>query len=170
LGVDFVAFYLGKTPDYLGRTLQELWELSDEDLETGHDFIQMLFPLAERSQAIPGAPVIDEAAQAEFRANPVIQANLLRSLERMLDFYGFHLDKKQKEIAKADDFRGKAQNWLFPGDHNHLRITRILKCLQASGLSAYAAAFYRALRPIADPKHVTAETLRYWQAAAGQPA
>jgi hypothetical protein len=84
----------------------------------------------------------------------------------MLDFSGFRLDKKKKEVAKADDFRRKAENWLFPGDHNHLRITRILKCLQASGLGDYAAAFYKALSPVADPKRVTAETLRYWQAAA----
>ncbi|MGE3808903.1 MAG: opioid growth factor receptor-related protein [Gemmataceae bacterium] len=164
--MDFVKFYLGTTPDYLGRKLQALWRLSDEDLETGHDFIQVLFPLPERSQAIPGAPVIDEAALAEFRDNATIQANLLRSFERMLNFYGFKLDKPRKEVAKADDFRRKAENWLFPNDHNHLRITRMMKCLRAVGLGDYAAAFYRALAPLADPKHVTAETLRYWQTAA----
>lgn len=165
--ISFADFYQGKAPDHLGRTLDAILRWSDDKLEARHDYIQVLFPLRERSAHIPTAPVLDDAALAEFRGNPTIQKNLLRSFQRMLRFYGFQQDAATLEIVPAANFAAKSANWLFVGDHNHLRITRILKCLAACGLQDHAVAFVKALLPIADPDHVSAETVGYWKRAVG---
>jgi hypothetical protein len=162
--MNFVDFYLGKAADHLGRMLEDIWRWNDDKLEARHDFIQVLFPLTEPSEHIPSAPVLDAAALAEFQRNPIIQNNLLRSFQRMLKFYGF--EEQGSAIVPAANFPAKSSNWLFPGDHNYLRITRILKCLSASGLQDQARAFVNALLPVATPDKVAAETIRYWKAAA----
>jgi hypothetical protein len=163
--MNLIDFYLGTAPDHRGRMLDEILRWSDHRLEAGHDFIHVLFPLPEPSQNIPNAPVADPAVFAEFRRSPALQKNLLRSFQMMLRFYGFQLDAVRCEVVPAFDFHEKSANWLFLGDHNHLRITRILKCLTASGLGAQAAAFLKALLAIAEPGKVSEETLRYWKGA-----
>lgn len=168
--MDFVAFYLGKAPDHMGRTLEDILRWSDHKLEASHNFIQVLFPLLESSHHVPNAPVLDEAALAEFQNSAAIKKNLLRSLQLMLRFYGFRLAADKIEIVPAADFKMKAANWLFLGDHNHLRITRILKCLTACGLQEHAAAFLKALLAIAEPGRVSDETIGYWKRAVPPPA
>jgi opioid growth factor receptor-like protein len=166
--MNFADFYLEKAPDHLGRKLEDILCWSDDKLEVRHDFIQILFPLTEPSAHIPSAPVLDAATLAEFQKNPTIQQNLLRSFQLMLRFYGFQLidrDVPEPRIVPAADFPTKSANWLFLGDHNFLRITRILKCLSACGLPAYAAAFLQALLAVADPEKVSAETVGYWKRA-----
>jgi opioid growth factor receptor-like protein len=114
--------------------------------------------------------VLDEAAAAQFRENPTLRTNLLHSFRLMLDFYGLRLDEANGAVVPAEHFRERAENWLVPGDHNHLRITRILKCLQTCGLGEYAAAFLKCLLAVAGPRDVTEETLRYWREAGSVPA
>ena len=109
--------------------------------------------------------VIEDDMAPVAEKNPLIQNNLLRSFQMMLRFYGFDLDTEKRAIGAAADFRAKAANWLFVGDHNHLRITRILKCLNACALHEYAAAFLRALLAVAEPGRVSQETIGYWQRA-----
>ena len=140
------------------------------ELNVLHDYIQELFPLTERSRFHPRAPVLDEAAAAQFRENPILQKNLLHSFRLMLDFYGLRFDEAKREVVPAGHFRERAENWLVPGDHNHFRITRILKCLQTCGLGVYAAAFLKCLLAVAGPRDVSEETLRYWREAGSLPA
>ncbi len=83
----------------------------------------------------------------------------------MLRFYGFRMDDKTGAVVEAENFAERAREWLHPGGHNHLRITRILKCLTRCGLRHEAAAFLRRLEAVADPKRVTPESLHYWRNA-----
>ena len=163
--MDVVAFYRGEAPDYKGRTLQTLWDWDDERLEDAHDYIQVLFPLKEPSHFNSRAPLLDDASAAAFRADETVRANLLRSYQRMLRFYGFRRDEATGEVVEADNFAARATEWLTPGDHNHLRVTRILKCLAACGLGAEAAAFQKRLLAVAAPGRVSAESLYYWRNA-----
>jgi Opioid growth factor receptor (OGFr) conserved region len=165
MGMNFVAFYRGEAPDHLGRMLEDILRWNDNKLEAGHDYIHVLFPLLEPSAHIPTAPVLDAATLAEFHKDPAIQKNLVRAFQVMLRFYGFELDTGNRAISPAVDFRAKAADWLFVGDHNHLRITRILKCLHACGLHDHAAAFLEALLAVAEPGRVSDETLGYWKRA-----
>jgi hypothetical protein len=129
-----LGFLSGEQPDDRGRFLRDLQRWPDERLEAVHDFIQWMFPLAEPSPVNPSAPVLDEAALAELRARPdlhaTVQANVCASYERMRRFYE------------------ESRHWITPGNHNHLRITRILKSLRLLGLDAEAAEFFAWLETI----------------------
>lgn len=50
-------------------------------------------------------------------------------------------------------------------DHNHLRITRIIRSLRVLGLEAEALAFYKALEETT-PLHVSKRSREYWRRAA----
>ncbi|KAF1998442.1 hypothetical protein P154DRAFT_524134 [Amniculicola lignicola CBS 123094] len=49
-------------------------------------------------------------------------------------------------LALSHNYRRKFGNWAVYFDHNHLRITRILRCLRVLGLQEEAEAFYSALK------------------------
>lgn len=57
--------------------------------------------------------------------------------------------------------------WLTRGNHNFLRLTRIMKSLATLSLPDLAAGWLEALRGIysANPNVIGADTWRYWQAA-----
>lgn len=162
-GRRIVEFYAQTAPDDRGRFLADVLRFDDAKLEYVHDFIQWLFPLRERSGANPGAPRLDDASVAAFRARTELQAALRRSLDRMLSFYGLSWDGDT--IVRAHAFAAHRQ-WLTPGNHNHLRLTRMLISLRTLGLESQAQALYRCLRDIAQTEGgVTAVTLRYWDEA-----
>ncbi|MBI3409488.1 MAG: hypothetical protein HY040_14200 [Planctomycetes bacterium] len=163
--MDLIDFYLERAPDDRGRWLHEIWAWDFEALEDVHDYIQELFPLRERSRFQPTAPILDDRIAGEFRTNPMIRANLRKSFDRMLNFYGFRWDEAWTRIVPAEHFRERSNNWLFPEDHNHLRITRILKSLTLCGLEAEAREFLEALLAAVDEQSVTWETLQFWREA-----
>jgi hypothetical protein len=90
----------------------------------------------------------------------------------MLAFYGLEMrGTVSLSVTRASSFTERAENWVTPSNHNHLRITRILKSLRLLGLEAEAAAFFECLADIhhgeaqkAEPG-ISAETLTFWQAA-----
>jgi len=158
-----LRYYEGAATDDRGRYLSEIQGWPDARLESVHDFIQWMFPLAERSGANPAAPVLDDHTVREFRSRPELQETLRASFVRMLRFYGLELDSGV--VKRAADFRSKA--WLTPGNHNHLRITRVLKSLRILGLEQDARAFFDCLAEIyaSHRQAISPETFRYWQAA-----
>ncbi len=52
------AFLAGAGVDSQGRSIEMVLALSDDELESIHDYIQWLFPLQTRSSAQPLAPVL----------------------------------------------------------------------------------------------------------------
>ena len=135
-----VDFYLGTAPDDHGRTFDAILAHDDEWLEYTHNFIQWLFPLTSISGANPTAPTLDAAQIVEFRSNPTLQKQLLRAFDRMLDFYG--LDRTPNSISKAPNWAQRKSLWFTHPSHNHLRITRILKCLSTLGMEPEARMLY----------------------------
>ena len=83
----------------------------------------------------------------------------------MLDFYGFQ--RQGRGIAPSPEFARRAETWLAYGDHNYLRITRILRCLKLCGLEGYAGAFYQALKKVyaEHEREIDPETFRFWTRA-----
>src|SRR3954469_16484771 len=89
----------------------------------------------------------------------------------MLEFYGLALQVDgggMPRIERAPDFATKSWRWLQPGDHNHLRLTRILTSLRLLALGNHSAALFACLAAIArdHPDAVSATTLAYWRRAA----
>jgi hypothetical protein len=152
-GQRIVAFYEGSAPDDRGRFLDDILQFDDEQLEDVHDFIQWLFPLSERSGANPSAPRLDDAAIAAFQTRSSLRAALRRSLDRMLAFYGFTWSGEH--IVRSPSFAARSSIWLHPGDHNHLRLTRILRSLRILGEAQAAQALFAALTHIYNEERKT---------------
>ncbi|MGA3103577.1 MAG: opioid growth factor receptor-related protein [Terriglobales bacterium] len=142
----------------------------DDRLETVHDFVQWLFPLPERSGFNVTAPILTPESIEEFWMRPELLENLRVSFVHMLNFYGFEVRLGERiTVTRAANFAVKAAGWLSPSNHNHLRITRILRSLSVLGLDAEAVAFFDCLREIygeeqskAEPA-ISEETMRYWE-------
>jgi hypothetical protein len=163
-------FYSGLRPDDRGRMIDDVWRMSLDQLEDTHDYIQWLFPLRERSAFNADAPLLDAATIAAFHA-PDLQARLRRSSSVMARFYGFDVDDvhAKPHLRRAADFDARAKVWLTRGNHNLLRLTRIMKSLTTLGLSSLAAAWFSALSAVhAEHRSTIGETtMHYWRSARG---
>ncbi len=147
------AYLSGTGRDGRGRSAGEVIALSDRDLEAYHDWIQWLFPLPNRSAAVPGSPVLTSAEIEAVRADARALDTLQRASARMIRFYG------------------GTRRWHAPYDHNHLRITRILQSLRLlAGLPA-AQRFYDAIMRLHEDGGATVnpESRRYWHNAVAEP-
>jgi hypothetical protein len=142
-------FLTGERHDHRGRFLADVLAFDDSALERSHDYIQWLFPLPQASRFSACAPVLSHEEIALIRTNGTARANLLRARDRMLAFY------------RAND------HWLVPFDHNHLRITRIIRCLALCAGREEARSFHQQILALVDAagNPVNSETLAYWREA-----
>lgn len=144
-----IAFLSGRGPDGTGRRLDQVLAFSDQELEAAHDYIQWLFPLMEPSRAVPGSPVLSAAERDLIRGDEVLQQALLRAARRMQRFYD------------------ENDHWLRAYDHNHLRITRIVRALRMLvGIEA-AEGFLSAImaRHLGAGQPVNQQSVTFWQEA-----
>jgi hypothetical protein len=164
-----MRFFAGGVDDE-GRTVDEIVGWDDARLEMVHDYIQWIFPLPERSGANPGAPVLDAATIAGIRGSAEMHGRLRAAFLRMLAFYGFAPDRDA--VVEGPRFVAASRNWLHAGNHNHLRLTRMLRSLRVLGLEREAAALWEALRVVyeresaAGRRTITQETFAFWREAA----
>ena len=59
----FEDFLTLKGKDFKGRSLEDIWSFSDEEIENYHDFIQVVFPLNKASQAVFHGYYLDSTEQ-----------------------------------------------------------------------------------------------------------
>lgn len=142
-----VAFLGGDGRDGSGRRFEDVLAFDDAAIDGHHDFIQWLFPLAEPSRMVAGAPVLDAGAIAALKASPLAQERLRRAAAWMLAFYA------------------RSPVWRRPSDHNHLRITRIIKSLRLLAGDDTADAFKGEVTRLAAGLPIPAGTRAYWTAA-----
>jgi hypothetical protein len=143
------AFLEGEGTDARGRTLFDVLAMDDAALERTHDFIQWLFPLPEPSRAVPDAPVLTDAEAAAIRDSGLALCALAAATDRM------------------DAFYRATHDWLMPNDHNHLRITRIIRSLRLLVGDAAADAFRAAIlaRVEATRAPISLRSRGYWATA-----
>lgn len=110
--MEIVGFLEGKTPDHRGRILAIVLQQTDHQAETTHDYIQWLFPLDEPSRSVMGTPVLNELDIEDIRQSNLARKNLVKSASWFLGF-----------LERND-------HWITKYDHNHLRITRVIKSLR----------------------------------------
>ncbi len=164
-----MRFFAGGADDD-GRTFDEILGWDDARLEMVHDYIQWIFPLPERSGANPWAPVLDAPTIAAIRGSVEMQGRLRAAFLRMLAFYGFAL--KGDAVEEVPRFAAASRNWLHAGNHNHLRLTRMLRSLRVLGLEREAAGLWEALRALYEHeaaggrRSITQETFAFWRQAA----
>jgi hypothetical protein len=161
-------FYRGTGGNGSGWRLGEVLSWSDDELEDVHDYIQWLFPLPEKSMANPWAPVLDKPTIAAFHNDAKLQDAVRTSLHRMLSFFAFV--SAGDAIVPGPDFAARAGNWLTPANHNHLRLTRMIRSLRVLGLEAEAQALWMALQAVyatdAGRGSISERTYKFWTRAA----
>jgi hypothetical protein len=166
-----VKFYRGEGRDSEGRRLSEIWSWGNRELDEVPDFIQWLFQLPDPSRFNPDAPLVTKEEVAAFDAEEQLRANLRKSFERILAFFGLSLTD-DGQVVEGSNFAARAPEvWSAP-NHNWLRITRILHCLRLFRLEAEARAFYQRLDALYQSRKypITADTFRYWtEAVEGTP-
>ena len=135
--------------DFKGRTLQDVWNFSDNEIEDQHDFIQMIFPLDQPSNVVFHGIYLDDREVIEnLRKNPSVQSNMMKSANWFLSFLN------------------RTNHWKVPNNHNHLRITRIIQSLRLLVSDKEADAFYvSVMAMLADNNHINATSLQYWKKA-----
>jgi hypothetical protein len=160
-----LPFYRRIGTDHRGRTLDEIRRLDLDRLESTHDYIQWLFPLPEPSRALPVAPMLTASDIAAFHGDPALRDELRRSFEVMLGFYG--LRERGGDISPTAEFGERSLLWLYPMNHNHLRLTRIMRSMSLLGCRPEALALQEALLAIvaAHPDGVTPATVESWRGA-----
>jgi len=111
--MDFEKFLTLKSPDYKGRTLEDIWSFSDIQIEYTHDFIQLVFPLDKPSRNnFNGLYLDNNSIIKEIRASKMAKENLIKSSEWFLSF-----------LCRNDP-------WKHRYNHNQLRITRMIESLR----------------------------------------
>jgi opioid growth factor receptor-like protein len=155
---DLIGFYLNGGRDSAGRTLAEIWGMTDDELMDTHDVVQWLFPLSEPSKFNSTAPVLTEKQVAAFHADARLRDNLLKSFRRFMQVFGLGYTHGEIHHVVHQDI------WMHL-NHNWLRFTRILKSLTLLGLKDEAMAFFRFL----EQKIGNVDSMAYWRAAVGLP-
>lgn len=157
------AFLSGYGQSYGQVYIWDVWDFSYEELESRHDYIQWLFPLKERSRFNTFAPIITDISPYKTYT---IKENMQKSFVLMLSFYGFKICGD--EIICSESFPERKENWVTAGNHNYLRITRILKSLMLFGLKKEAGMFLLILETVYEDNKdkIGEETMNYWEGAA----
>jgi hypothetical protein len=159
-----VTFFAGGR-DSEGRSVAEILSWNDDRLEAVHDYIQWLFPTRQPSGVNPNAPLVTDGTVAAFADDLVLRDRLRLALDRMLSFYGL-MRKGARIQIDAGRFPLRSRVWLRPGNHNHLRLTRMMQSLAALGLRADALALQRCLiediAAGAEGHNISRRTLSFW--------
>ena len=134
-----IPFYLNATKNNNGLGLEEIWMMTDEELENDHEIVQWVFPTIEESNFNPEAPLLKNVDIQLWNANPQLIDNLRTSFNRYLKLFG--LKYEEGKIADTD----MKDVWKYP-NHNWMRVTRILNSLKTLGLTEESEAFYDFLK------------------------
>ena len=142
-------FLEGTAPDNQDRLFSDILSFDDQKIESVHDLIQWLFLLDEPSRANLNAPVLSETDTHEIRQSETARQNLSDSSEWYLKFLSrnFH--------------------WIRLHDHNHLRISRVIKSLRLLHSDQKADEFRREVLNLVaqSEKEVGSIAKKYWEQA-----
>ena len=146
--MNFKKFLLGKEADFKGRTIQEIWDFSDIQIERNHDFVQLIFPLNKKSQNVFHGYYLDnEDLINELKESHQIRENIIKSSSWFLSFL------KRNE------------HWKSKYDHNQLRITRVIECLRLLVGDDEADNFYQSVVGLSLDSNINKTTLEFWKNA-----
>nr|WP_284709294.1 opioid growth factor receptor-related protein [Marinobacter sediminum] len=138
--------------------------MSDEALESTHDYIQWLFPIPEGNSYNDFAPLLTAEAANWFHRNPELQAQQKKSLDRMVRFFGLKATGSGFEAALH--LNGRDHLWLRQFDHNHRRISRIIQSLHLCHQPKLARSFREVVVQVGQRQgDVSDATVGFWRTA-----
>ena len=147
--MQILNFLEGKMPDNSGRFISDIHCFPDYKIEKTHNFIQWLFPLAVPSYAVPGSPVLEKEEIKKIRKSKIALENLYKSA----DWYANFLSRN--EFCKK------------PNDHNHRRITRVIRSLRLLGNAEEAENFKIDVQDMLGDQYfnIPPDTKKFWEEA-----
>lgn len=133
---------------------------SDAEKESRHDYIQWCFIMNCPSKYNDTAPILIGKEATDILANLKMEKSLLRkklyfslmgNFIVQLKFYGIEAvrSKDHIEFVPAQNFLVRFREWGTAGNHNHLRITRMLHSAYLVGLEAECHALRKFLQKLA---------------------
>lgn len=141
-----LAFLEKRGADYGGRVLDEIWSFNDIQIETTHDFIQWIFPLPKERAGQLSRPVVTSAGLERISTSSYALANLGVSQEWFLCFLS------------------RSTAWMANYNHNHLRITRMIKSSRLIEGTERSAALFRQVVLLAgqDADLIGTKAISFW--------
>lgn len=115
-------------------------------LEANHSFIQLLFPLPDKSGVWAQAPILTDQVIKDLKALPDFHENFDRAFLMMMDFYGLEYKSTVPEVRKAANFEARLTNWMTLSNHNRLRVDRIILSTALLGRKTESVAFWNWLQ------------------------
>lgn len=156
-------FLEGTGKDIYNRDLESILKTKDMlCFELSHNYIQWLFPLREKSNFAHSIPLTDEMVDY-IKSNETILNNIKLSFIKMLEFYGFSY--ANNEIIPVMSKKEMIIRWMNRGNHNFLRITRILGCLSIVGYDNLAKKWLQVLEELTKDLSYTEDSKVYWRDA-----
>jgi len=148
--MDYLDFLSNGGVDFEGRTLEMIWSFTDEEIESTHDFVQIIFPLDKPSQSTFHGNYLDSNELVnKIKDSSIAKENILKSSKWYFSFL-------------------KRNIWLWNRkyDHNQLRITRVIECLRLLSSDSEADKFYKdILKIIKDNNKINETSLNFWKNA-----
>jgi hypothetical protein len=144
---DIERFLAGIGTDGVGRRIDQILDFDDVHWDRTHDFIQWLFPLTEASRSVRNAPILTDDEITQIRESESAQANIQRS------------------VLRYKEFLAGTTKWRNGYDHNHLRISRVIKSLRLLVSDEAANGFkYWVAGQLGDQiDSIHAESRRHWR-------
>lgn len=160
--MNYTAFFEGREPDDKHRMITDFQRYGDFRLEWSHNYIQRIFPLQEPSM-FSNAPLITDAEVKEIRESRPAQDNIRKVYITMLRFWKIddaHIRKWGNDAP--------VRFWNTPDNHNHFRMTRVLKSLKLLGMEREYQDFSTRLSYLLSLRdsgvvHISDETSQIWK-------
>lgn len=145
-------FYLKNLPGPHGLTFGMSLNYVELDKAERHDYFQWLFPLPEESCFNKKAPTLDEELKTFIMSRTEIIEKITAAAEIYVSYLWFLRDCKRI--------------WPSPTDHNNLRISRILRCLNILNQSPCADFIYQVIiREHKENKDLTLNNMDHFRSA-----
>lgn len=159
-------FYLGKRRTPEGFSFEDIMNFNSVQFELHHHFIQWLFPIETPSFYNISAPILTKEEAVKLGECREVRKKMIQAFQFVCKMYELDIvfEEENIHIIPGNNFSGW---WLTKNNHNHLRITRILKCLTNVGLKKYAIAFLQLLESLykTNSEGITKKTMEFWKNA-----
>ena len=147
--MNFETFLLNESCDHKGRMLSDIYKFSDKEIEATHDFIQIVFPLAEPSFWSSNKYFIESQQQIDsLSKNKNVKEAILQSASWYISFLK------------------RNNHWKNVNDHNLKRITRMIKSVRLIVGDIEADNIKKEIISIKNiEKLVSQKSIKYWENA-----
>ncbi len=156
---DVIDFYNGTYNPTVPYNIEDIVNANFGFWEGCHNFIQWVFPLMEPSNHNPDAPIITDP-ETYFHLN---KNNVVQAVEKFCSFLGIVVYVENYDQYIHTLHYPRIQEWWVDGNHNLLRITRLLKFLKHSKMY-YEFNHLKSLLDTIAKRIGKLEAQKYWDA------